>query len=131
MDRNGIRHVFTQKRYELVNDKIYTYSKKKIHYKDKNYFFKKMNNYSLIYTIQMSKRPAPNAVDAKTENTAKVAKTEKKLQKGDAWVAQWLRSAFGSGHDPRVLESSPVSGFPQGVCFSLCLCLCLSLSLSL
>ena len=40
-------------------------------------------------------------------------------------------SAFGSGHDPRVLESSPTSGSPQGTCFSLCLCLCLCLSLSL
>ena len=29
----------------------------------------------------------------------------------DAWVAQWVKaSAFSSGHDPRVLGSSPVSG---------------------
>ena len=32
---------------------------------------------------------------------------------GGAWVAQWVgASAFGSGHDPRVLESSPTSGSP-------------------
>ena len=41
------------------------------------------------------------------------------------WLSVWL-SAFGSGHDPRVLGSSPTSGSPWGVYFSLCLCLCLS-----
>ena len=38
--------------------------------------------------------------------------------------------AFGSGHDLRVLGSSPTSGSPQGACLSLCLCLCLSLCVS-
>ena len=40
-------------------------------------------------------------------------------------------SAFGSGHDPGVLRSSPASEslLSRGACFSLCLCLCLSLSL--
>ena len=40
-------------------------------------------------------------------------------------VAQrWLSSgasAFGSGHDPGVLGSSPASGSLQGACFCLCL----------
>ena len=39
----------------------------------------------------------------------------------------WLSgraSAFGTRHDPGVLGSSPMSGSPQGACFSLCLCLC-------
>ena len=31
-------------------------------------------------------------------------------------------SAFGPGHDPGVLGSSPASGLPHGACFSLCLC---------
>ena len=35
-----------------------------------------------------------------------------------------------SGHDPRVLGSSPTSGSPEGTCFSLSLCVCLSLCLS-
>ena len=39
-------------------------------------------------------------------------------------------SAFGSGHDPRVLGSSSASGSPWEVCFSLCLCLYLSLCVS-
>ena len=34
----------------------------------------------------------------------------KNLKTG-AWVAQWVKaSAFGSGHDPGVLGSSPASG---------------------
>ena len=48
------------------------------------------------------------------------------------WVAQWVKaSAFGSGHDPRVLGSSPTSGSllsrePASLSlFSLCLPLCL------
>ena len=45
------------------------------------------------------------------------------------WLNGWV-SAFGSGHDPWVLGSSPASGSPQGACFSLCLCLCLSLCVS-
>ena len=52
-------------------------------------------------------------ISFKSNVELKSSRTEKKLQKGDAWVAQWLRSAFGSGHDPRVLESSPVSGSTQ------------------
>ena len=32
----------------------------------------------------------------------------------DAWVTQWLRSAFSSGRDPGVLGSSPTIGFPAG-----------------
>ena len=48
----------------------------------------------------------------------------KKIQHGmPGWLSGWA-SAFGSGWDPRVLESSPASGSPQGACFSLCLCLC-------
>ena len=39
-------------------------------------------------------------------------------------------SAFGSGHDPGLLGSSPTSGSPQGICLSLCLCLCLSICIS-
>ena len=41
-------------------------------------------------------------------------------------------SAFGSGHDPGVLGSSPTSGSPQVVClsFHLHLCFCLSLCIS-
>ena len=41
----------------------------------------------------------------------------------------WLSgraSTFGSGHDRRVLGSSPASGSPQGASFSLCLSLCVS-----
>ena len=38
------------------------------------------------------------------------------------WLSDWA-SAFGSGHDPRVLESSSILGSLQGTCFSLCLCL--------
>ena len=49
----------------------------------------------------------------------------------DAWVAQRLMSAFGSGSDPRVLGLSPTWGSLHGARFSLCLSLCLSLSLSL
>ena len=47
-----------------------------------------------------------------------------------AWVAQWIKaSAFGSGHDSRVLGSSPalgslLSGEPAS--FSLSLSACLS-----
>ena len=44
-------------------------------------------------------------------------------------LSSWA-SAFGSGNDPRVLESSPTSGSLRGACFSLCLCLCLSVCLS-
>ena len=44
------------------------------------------------------------------------------------WLSGWA-SAFGSGHDPRGLGSSPTWGTPQGACFSLCLCLYLSVSL--
>ena len=46
----------------------------------------------------------------------------------DTWVAQWLASAFGSGHDPTTLGSRPTSGSLRETCFSLCLCLCLSVS---
>ena len=51
------------------------------------------------------------------------------------WLSQ-LMSVFGSGHDPRFLESSPVSGslLSERVCSSLLLCpspsLMLSVSLS-
>ena len=45
------------------------------------------------------------------------------------WLSYWV-SAFGSGRYPGVLGSSPTSGSPRGVCFSLCLCLCLSVCLS-
>ena len=45
------------------------------------------------------------------------------------WLSDWA-SAFGSGHDPWVLELRPASDSPQGACFSLCLCLCLSLCVS-
>ena len=38
--------------------------------------------------------------------------------------------AFGPGHDPRVLGSSPTSGSPWGACFSLCLGLYLFFSVS-
>ena len=38
-------------------------------------------------------------------------------------------SAFGSGHDPRILRSSPTSESLQGACFSLSLCVCLCVSL--
>ena len=37
-----------------------------------------------------------------------------------------LALAFGSGHDPGVLRSSPISGSLHGACFSLCLCVCVS-----
>ena len=33
------------------------------------------------------------------------------------WLSGWA-SAFGSGHDPGVLESSPASVSSQGACFS-------------
>ena len=48
-----------------------------------------------------------------------------------AWVAQWVRaSAFGSGHGPRVLGSSPASGSllsgePASSSLSACLSACL------
>ena len=48
-----------------------------------------------------------------------------------AWVAQWVKaSAFGPGHDPRVLGSSPTSGSllsrePASSSLSLFLPLCL------
>ena len=45
------------------------------------------------------------------------------------WLSGWA-SAFGSGHDPGVLGSSPASGSLQGTRFSLSLCLCLSLCVS-
>ena len=49
------------------------------------------------------------------------------LLREPGWLSSWA-NAFGSGHDPAVLESSPPSGSPQGVCcFSLCLGLCLGL----
>ena len=44
-----------------------------------------------------------------------------------AWVAQWVKaSAFGSGHDPEVLGSSPelgslLSGEPASLSLSACL----------
>ena len=47
-------------------------------------------------------------------------------------IPGWLSGlvpAFGPGHDPGVLGSSPASGSLHGACFSVCLCLCLSLSL--
>ena len=37
------------------------------------------------------------------------------------WLSGWV-SPFGSGRDPGVLGSSPISGSPQGACFSFCLC---------
>ena len=40
--------------------------------------------------------------------------------KTPGWLSGWT-SAFGSGHVPRVLPSSPTLGSPQGACFSLCL----------
>ena len=49
----------------------------------------------------------------------------KKL-KEESGTPGWLSgyaSAFGSGCDPRVLESSPTPGPPSGACFFLCLCL--------
>ena len=55
------------------------------------------------------------------------------LQKSEGGAPGWLSgwaSAFGSGHDPRVLGSSPIWAPPQGACFSLCLWLGLSLSVS-
>ena len=39
-------------------------------------------------------------------------------------------STFDSGHDLRVLGSSPTLGSLQKACFSLCLCLCLSMCVS-
>ena len=60
-----------------------------------------------------------------------LSKTSFKVGSGDTWVAQWLRSAFSSGHDPGVLGSSPASGSLHGACFSLSLCLCFCLSVSL
>ena len=42
--------------------------------------------------------------------TVTTANSFKKILRG-AWVAQWVKaSAFGSGHDPGVLGSSPASG---------------------
>ena len=50
------------------------------------------------------------------------------LSNRGTWVAQWVKaSAFGSGHDPRVLGSSPTSGsllsrepasLPRSACLS-------------
>ena len=40
-------------------------------------------------------------------------------------LSSWA-PAFGPGHDPGDLGSSPTSGSLQGACFSLCLCLRLS-----
>ena len=45
------------------------------------------------------------------------------------WLSGWV-PAFGSGHDPGILGSSPASGSFYGACFSLCLCLRLSLWVS-
>ena len=47
---------------------------------------------------------------------------------GGAWVAQWVKaSAFSSGHDPRILGSSPASGsLLSGEPASLPLSACLS-----
>ena len=45
------------------------------------------------------------------------------------WLSGWA-SAFGSGHDPGVLGSSPTLGSLCGACFCLCLCLCPFLCLS-
>ena len=46
------------------------------------------------------------------------------------WLGDWV-PAFGLGHNPWVLGSSPVSDSPKGACFSLCLCPSLPLSLCL
>ena len=50
------------------------------------------------------------------------------LKGWSTWVAQWVKaSAFSSGHDPKVLESRPVSGSAQqGACFPSSLSACLS-----
>ena len=57
--------------------------------------------------------------------------TFRKGEKRGIWVAQWVKaSAFGSGHDPRVLRLSPESGSllsREPVSLSLCLCLPLCL----
>ena len=63
---------------------------------------------------------------------------DKNIDERGAWVAQWVKaSAFGSGHDLRVLGWSPASGSllsrepasPLSLCLPLCL-LVISLSLS-
>ena len=45
------------------------------------------------------------------------------------WLSGWA-SAFGSGHDPRVLGLSPPLDSLWGARFSLCLCFCFSLYVS-
>ena len=51
---------------------------------------------------------------------------EPKVEGIPGWLSA-LAPAFGPGHDPEVLGSSPASRSLHGACFSLCLCLCLSL----
>ena len=65
--------------------------------------------------------------------TSRKEKNEAYFKSKILGMLQWLNgwaSAFGSGHDPRVLGSSPESGYLHGACFSLFLCLCLSLCVS-
>ena len=57
-------------------------------------------------------------------NCSKKGSQAKDVGEG-TWVAQWLSICFWLG----VLGWSPMSGSPQGACFSLCLCLWFCVSL--
>ena len=64
---------------------------------------------------------------------ANICKTSNEIERNEDGTSRWLSgwsSAFGSGHDLRVLGLSPTSGSLRRACFSLSLCLCL-LSVSL
>ncbi|XP_059257175.1 probable inactive peptidyl-prolyl cis-trans isomerase-like 6 isoform X2 [Mustela nigripes] len=84
----------------------------------------------LHYVGSIFHRVVPNGwIQGGDEETSlkKVTNIKIEIEVG-AWVAQWVKaSAFGSGHDPRVLGSSPASGSLLGrepaSYFSLSACL--------
>ena len=60
---------------------------------------------------------------------ARITEIKQENKGTSGWLSGWA-SAFGPGHDPRVLGLNPASGSPQGTRFSFCLCFCLSLCVS-
>ena len=85
---------------------------------------KRAYNPALMITNEQHKQCLPTK---QTDQVMELTKISKEGMPG--WLRGWA-SAFGSGHDPGVLGSSPTWGSLHGACFSLCLCLCLSLSMS-
>ena len=70
-----------------------------------------------VFPSALPSYPAVVAQCLQDEGDVTYVKRTKSRAKG-TWVAQWLRSAFGSGCDSRVLGWSPAWGSLLGACFS-------------